>query len=81
MFAHAHLSRNLREQRPSNQGYLDLSITGEVGRCYYIRVDLLLISFFVVVRDCFGTLVYMCVRACVNVCVHLVYICMYFCFI
>jgi hypothetical protein len=36
--------RNWSEQRPSNQGYLDSSITGEAGRVCYSRVDLLLIS-------------------------------------
>jgi hypothetical protein len=30
-FAPVQLLRNLHEQRPTNQGYLDLSVTGEVG--------------------------------------------------
>jgi hypothetical protein len=33
------------EQRPSNQGDLDSSVTGEVGRVYYTGVGLLLVSF------------------------------------
>jgi hypothetical protein len=44
MFARAQLSRNWREQRPSNQGDLDWSVTEEVGRVHYTRVDLILIS-------------------------------------
>jgi hypothetical protein len=36
--------RKWREQRPSNQGDLDSSVTGEAGRIYYTGVDLLLIS-------------------------------------
>jgi hypothetical protein len=49
MFAPAQLLRNWCEQRPSNQGNLDSSVTGEVRRVYYTRVDLLLISFLYVV--------------------------------
>jgi hypothetical protein len=45
MFASVQLLRNWREQRPSNQGDLDSSVTGEGGRVYYTGVDLLLISF------------------------------------
>jgi hypothetical protein len=45
MFAPAQLLRNLREQRPSNQGGLDSSVTGEIGRVYYMGVDLLLMQF------------------------------------
>jgi hypothetical protein len=45
MFAPAQLLRNWREQRPSNQGDLASSVTGEVGRIYYTGVNLLLISF------------------------------------
>jgi hypothetical protein len=45
MFAPARLLGNWSEQRPSNQGDPDLSVTGEVGRVYYTGVDLLLISF------------------------------------
>jgi hypothetical protein len=45
MFAPAKPLRNLREQRPSNKGDLDSSVTGEAGRVYYMGVDLLLISF------------------------------------
>jgi hypothetical protein len=37
--------RKWRKQRPSNQGDLDPSVTGEAGRVYYEGVDLLLISF------------------------------------
>jgi hypothetical protein len=47
MFAPAQILCNLREQRPSNQGDLDSSVTGKVQRVYYTGVDLLLISFFV----------------------------------
>jgi hypothetical protein len=43
MFAPAQLPRNWLEQRPSNQGELDSSVTGEVGREYYTGLDLLLI--------------------------------------
>jgi hypothetical protein len=45
MFAPAQLLHNSCEQRPSNQGGLDSSVTGEVGRVYYTGVDVLLISF------------------------------------
>jgi hypothetical protein len=44
MFASAQLLRNWREQRPSNQGDLGLSVTGEV-RENYTGADLLLIYF------------------------------------
>jgi hypothetical protein len=37
MFAPPQLLRNWREQRPSNQGDLDWSVVGEVGRVYYTR--------------------------------------------
>jgi hypothetical protein len=33
------------EQRPSNKGDFDSSVTGDVGRVYYTGVDLLLILF------------------------------------
>jgi hypothetical protein len=52
MFAPAQLLRTWREQRPSNKSDLDSSATGEVGKVYYMGVDLLLISFRTVVRDC-----------------------------
>jgi hypothetical protein len=45
MFPHAQVLRNWRQQRPSNKGELDSSVTGEVGRVYYTGVDLLLVSF------------------------------------
>jgi hypothetical protein len=45
MFAPAQLLSNWLEQRPSNQGDLDLSVTGVVGRVYYTGLDLILISF------------------------------------
>jgi hypothetical protein len=45
MFAPAQLLRHWREQRRSNQGDLDSSVTVEVGRVYYTGVDLLLTSF------------------------------------
>jgi hypothetical protein len=45
MFATAQLLRNCLEQSPSNQGNLDSSVTGKVGRVYYVGVRLLLISF------------------------------------
>jgi hypothetical protein len=45
LFVPAQLLRNWHEQRPSNQGYLDSSVTGKVGRVYYTGVDLILISF------------------------------------
>jgi hypothetical protein len=35
IFTPAQLLRKWREQRPSNQGVLDSSVTGEVGRVYY----------------------------------------------
>jgi hypothetical protein len=41
-FAHAQLLRNWREQRPSSQGDLDSSVTGEIGRVCYTGVELLL---------------------------------------
>jgi hypothetical protein len=41
----AHLLHNRHEQQPSNQDNLDLSVTGEVGRVYYMEVDLFLFSF------------------------------------
>lgn len=34
---------NRHEQRPSNQGDVDFVVTGEIGRIYYIGVDLFLI--------------------------------------
>jgi hypothetical protein len=43
MILPSHLLSNWREQRPSNQGDLDSSVTGEVGRVYYTGVDLLMI--------------------------------------
>jgi hypothetical protein len=42
MFTSAQRLCNWREQRPSNQGDLDLNVTGEVGRVNYAGVDLLL---------------------------------------
>jgi hypothetical protein len=54
MFVSSQLLRNGREQRPSNQGDFDSSVTGEFGRVYYTGVDLLLISCFSVVRDFVG---------------------------
>jgi hypothetical protein len=45
IFAPAQLLRRWREHRPSNQGYLDSSVTGEAGRVYYTGVDLFLIEF------------------------------------
>jgi hypothetical protein len=44
------LLRNWREQRPSNQGDLDSSVTGKVGRVHYMGADLLPISFLYRVR-------------------------------
>jgi hypothetical protein len=44
MFVPAQTLRNWREQRPSNQGDLDSSVTGRLGE-YYTGVNLLLISF------------------------------------
>jgi hypothetical protein len=35
--------RNLLEQRPSNEGDLDYSVTGDIEIVYYMRTDLLLI--------------------------------------
>jgi hypothetical protein len=52
MFASAQFLRNWREQRPSNKGDLDSSVTGEVRSVYYTGADLLLIQFLTVVRDC-----------------------------
>jgi hypothetical protein len=52
MFAPAQLLRNWREQWPRNQDDLDSSVMVEVGRVYYTGVDLLLILFCTVVRDC-----------------------------
>jgi hypothetical protein len=43
-FAPAQLLRNWREQRPSNRGDIDSTVTVEIGRVYYTGVDLLLIS-------------------------------------
>lgn len=40
IFAPAHLSRNWYRQRPSYEGDLDWSITGEVGSVYYTGVEL-----------------------------------------
>jgi hypothetical protein len=45
MFAAAQFLRKWCEQRPSNRGDLDSSVTEDVGRVYYTGVDLLLISF------------------------------------
>jgi hypothetical protein len=45
MFATAQLLRDWCEQRPSNQGDLGSSVTGEGGGVYYTGLDLLLISF------------------------------------
>jgi hypothetical protein len=44
MFAHAQLLSNWREQRPSNKGDLESSVTGESGSVLHV-VDLLLILF------------------------------------
>jgi hypothetical protein len=41
MFAPAQILRNWSEQLPSNQGDLELSVTGEVGKVCYTRVELL----------------------------------------
>jgi hypothetical protein len=43
MFAPAQRLRNWHEQRPSNLGNYDLSVSEKVGRVYYTGVDLLLI--------------------------------------
>jgi hypothetical protein len=43
MFTPAQLLRNWREQRPSNNGDLDLTVTGDVGIVYYTGVDLILV--------------------------------------
>jgi hypothetical protein len=45
MFSLAQLLRYWHEQQPSNQGELDSNVMWEVGREYYKRLDLLLISF------------------------------------
>jgi hypothetical protein len=37
--------RSWHEQRPSNEGELDSSVTGVVGRVHYTEVNLLLASF------------------------------------
>jgi hypothetical protein len=47
MLASAQLWRNWLEKRLSNQGDLDSSLTGEVGRVYYTGMNLLLGSIFV----------------------------------
>jgi hypothetical protein len=36
MYAPAQRLRNWREQRPSNQSDLDSSVSGDVGRAYYM---------------------------------------------
>jgi hypothetical protein len=43
--APVHFWRNWHGQRPSNQGDLDSSVTGEVGRVYFTGVDVLLVLF------------------------------------
>jgi hypothetical protein len=45
MFAPTQLLCNWHEQQPSSKGDLDSSVMGEVGRVYYLGMDLLLISF------------------------------------
>jgi hypothetical protein len=45
MVSHAQILRNWSEQRPSNNGDLDWSVTGD-GRVYHTSMDLLLITFF-----------------------------------
>jgi hypothetical protein len=45
MFVPAHLLRNWRERRSSNQSDLDSSVTRKAGRVHYPGVNLLLISF------------------------------------
>jgi hypothetical protein len=52
VFAPAQFLLNCRELRPSNQGDFDSSITEQVVRVYYTGVDLLLILFHIVARDC-----------------------------
>jgi hypothetical protein len=44
IFAPAQILRNWCEQRPSNPGDLDSSVTEKVGRVSYMAVDLLLIG-------------------------------------
>jgi hypothetical protein len=46
VFGTAQLWRNWREQRPSNHGDLDPSITGDVGRGCYTKAGFLVISVF-----------------------------------
>jgi hypothetical protein len=43
LFVPAELLHNLREQRPSNQGELNLSVTGEIAKVCYTGFTLLLI--------------------------------------
>jgi hypothetical protein len=45
MFEPTQLLSNWREQRHSNQGDLDSSVTGEVWRVHYTGLNLLLVSF------------------------------------
>jgi hypothetical protein len=45
MLVSAQLLRNWSEERPSNKGDLESSVMTEIGREYYTRVDLLLVSF------------------------------------
>jgi hypothetical protein len=49
----AHLWRNWREQLPSNQGSLGSNVTGRFEGFITWRLDLLLVSFCTVVRDCY----------------------------
>jgi hypothetical protein len=44
--------RSWREQRPSNHGEIDSSVTGEVGRVYYWRWTCFWFHFCTVVRYC-----------------------------
>jgi hypothetical protein len=42
------------EQRPSNQGNLHSSVTGEVARVYYTEITRFWLNFCSAARDCFG---------------------------
>jgi hypothetical protein len=43
MLTPAQILPNRSGQRPSNKGYLDWSVTAEIGREYYAEMDLILI--------------------------------------
>jgi hypothetical protein len=53
MFTLAQIFLNWRKQRPSNEGDLDSSVTGQLGRAHYTGVDLFRFNCCTTARYCF----------------------------